>query len=461
MEECLSDLQSVIEEGERRKNSQAALYDLKESLLCAESYLLDYVFCLLRKERQQDRAIQDNFLRNPPSSLSSASLMLRQVIAQNTASQEDPRRGRHHRRKSSLSFDVSNFAERSSTDTLLFRLVVALNLCLVRIDDARFVIQGTRKHDSRKRFKLLSSSSMYGFTAGVIVIVSSRWLGGTSFQRQFHQRESSRTRWLWDGCKLFATYTFTRTMHKVWLGAWMTRKITESTDDLEQWNRQWHHTEIMTKAPATEEAAIEGGNETEEEKILRLAKKRQRLVEYALHDTPKASIWHSQGELRFLMLKRAMDIFYASVGTANKLTGKGTDPDGVGPDWKTSIIAAGAASFYSLTGGNKMASEVTSCSRSARQLIQNAWGMVSLPSIKTLSLQVSKILKGAAVADRIVIAGVSCCTYLLQVPASPIRLHLCWHSHTHTNFRCPIKRPCTRTCSGDSTFQSYYWHCAE
>jgi acetyl esterase/lipase len=100
------------------------------------------------------------------------------------------------------------------------------------------------------------------------------------------------------------------------------------------------------------------------------------------------------------MLKRAMDVFYASVGAAIKITD-------ATPNWQTTLATAAAASFYSLTGASLQASQETSSS-SARDLIQSAWGMVSLPAVKNLSLQASRILKGAAVADRIEIMGVSC-----------------------------------------------------
>jgi len=60
---------------------------------------------------------------------------------------------------------------------------------------------------------------------------------------------------------------------------------------------------------------------------------------------------------------------------------------------------------------------VTSSSRRAGELIHNAWGMVSRPVIKNLSLQASKLIKGAAVADRIEVNGVSC--FVLSASPSP------------------------------------------
>jgi epsilon-lactone hydrolase len=134
----------------------------------------------------------------------------------------------------------------------------------------------------------------------------------------------------------------------------------------------------------------------------------------------KSTLWQSQGELRFLLLKRAMDIFYASVGAAMDVTRKGSD--GVAtirsePDWQLTLAAAAASSFYSLIGANRKAAEVTSSSLTAGALIQNAWGMVSLPAIKTLSLRASRLLKGASVAERIEISGVPC--FVLSADPAP------------------------------------------
>ena len=87
------------------------------------------------------------------------------------------------------------------------------------------------------------------------------------------------------------------------------------------------------------------------------------------------------------------------------------------PDWQLTLATAAASSFYSLTGASRKAAEVTSSSKTAGDLIQKAWGMVSRPAIKNLSLQVSRILKNAAVADRIEISGVSC--FVLSVDPAP------------------------------------------
>ncbi len=106
------------------------------------------------------------------------------------------------------------------------------------------------------------------------------------------------------------------------------------------------------------------------------------------------------------MLKRAMDVFYASVDTAMQVT-KGT-AEADTASWQITLTTAAVASFYNLIGARRRAEEATSSSERARYLIQHAWGMVSLPALKTISLQASKFLKGASVADRIEVAGVPC-----------------------------------------------------
>jgi acetyl esterase/lipase len=109
------------------------------------------------------------------------------------------------------------------------------------------------------------------------------------------------------------------------------------------------------------------------------------------------------------MIKRAMDVFYASVGTAIDITGQDSKENhNENAMWQVPLVTAAVASFYSVTGARDRVVEVTSSSRSAQRLIKEAWGMVSLPSVKNLSLQASRLLKGAAVADRIEICGVPC-----------------------------------------------------
>lgn len=108
-----------------------------------------------------------------------------------------------------------------------------------------------------------------------------------------------------------------------------------------------------------------------------------------------------------------MDLLYASFGKAVELTrGKrGIDSNNADLEPKSSrlwvtVVAALAASYYNVIGpASKSAQVVTSSSTS---VIQNTWGIVSLTAVKRASLEATRILKGAAIADRIDIFGVSC-----------------------------------------------------
>lgn len=111
--------------------------------------------------------------------------------------------------------------------------------------------------------------------------------------------------------------------------------------------------------------------------------------------------------MRFLVLKKAMDLYYASVGAAMQVTGANL----VSNEWQLPLATMAAASYFSVVGRPQAAvssSSLSSLSSSPHDLIQNAWGMVSLPTIKLLSLRASQILKGAALAERVMIEGVPC-----------------------------------------------------
>eukprot|EP00540_Astrosyne_radiata_P004036 CAMPEP_0116843110 /NCGR_PEP_ID=MMETSP0418-20121206/11902_1 /TAXON_ID=1158023 /ORGANISM="Astrosyne radiata, Strain 13vi08-1A" /LENGTH=515 /DNA_ID=CAMNT_0004473819 /DNA_START=106 /DNA_END=1654 /DNA_ORIENTATION=- len=129
---------------------------------------------------------------------------------------------------------------------------------------------------------------------------------------------------------------------------------------------------------------------------------------FALVYAVETSLLHSEGEIRFLVLKRAMDLLYASVGVAVEVTGSESSSvrDHVRRPWQLPLATIAAASYYSLVGPSQRAAEAVT--KSSQELIQNAWGMVSLSSIKLLSLRASRLLKGAALAERVTIAGVAC-----------------------------------------------------
>ena len=110
-----------------------------------------------------------------------------------------------------------------------------------------------------------------------------------------------------------------------------------------------------------------------------------------------------------------MDLFYASIGKAIELTrgqqenqdsSVDTDPKSSGL-W-TYVVASLAASYYNVIGPSRKSAQVIRNASDAKSVIQNAWGVVSLPAVKKASLEATRILKGASIADRIEIDGVFC-----------------------------------------------------
>uniref|UniRef100_A0A7S1FX13 Alpha/beta hydrolase fold-3 domain-containing protein n=1 Tax=Corethron hystrix TaxID=216773 RepID=A0A7S1FX13_9STRA len=129
----------------------------------------------------------------------------------------------------------------------------------------------------------------------------------------------------------------------------------------------------------------------------------RRYLECVPLSTNKSAFWYSQGALRYMLVQKTMNLVYASIGTAIEATG----PSGAHGLWMP--IAAACASYYSTIGSNTTSSKAFEVLQSpSSDFIKRAWGMVSLPFVKRLSLEVSKFLKGAAIAERIIISGVPC-----------------------------------------------------
>mmetsp|Transcript_18246 Transcript_18246/g.27634 ORF Transcript_18246/g.27634 Transcript_18246/m.27634 type:complete len:733 (+) Transcript_18246:213-2411(+) len=261
-------------------------------------------------------------------------------------------------------------SKRSETDSMLFRLIVALQLCLVRINDVYSLFKKVRFPFQN----IALSAACFGISAIAV-----------------RPQLKSSQRGAMVGISKISVSTISLVLFsKCCYRLWMFGKLSNSTKSLKAWKEQWMLIETDASFPTS----------------ARAAKARiQELIEVTKSQNSFTSFWQSEGELRFLVLKRAMDLLYASVGTALKVTKTQQSPR-EGPSWQTSLAAMAAASYLSVIGPNKRAEQALSTPSS--ELIQNAWGMVSLPAIKLLSLHATRLLKGASLARRIIIAGVPC-----------------------------------------------------
>jgi hypothetical protein len=144
--QCQKELQDVIEADERRGySSHYALYDMKEALLATDLFLYATFGNLWKSiTRSSSTTVQALYALGPPDSLSSSVSLLRSVLKEQRNTDPKHDRSKVHTTEQSHAY----YPIRSATDSLLFRLVVALQLCLVRIDDARFVVTGRRQKDT-------------------------------------------------------------------------------------------------------------------------------------------------------------------------------------------------------------------------------------------------------------------------------------------------------------------------
>ena len=189
------------------------------------------------------------------------------------------------------------YPSRSALDTLLFRLIVALQLCLVRIDDAHLIITGRRlvaktvpttstlAHHHHRGIvgwsPLFTAAAIAGFvtvlgaagTVGAITVVQSKKgeVGGrfggryrnnvkslivipivSVFHRTFQflkgdtkvggnysNRITNGISCSSIGMKLGLSFVATRWVTRKWNTIWMTDKIVRSTTQIDEWQQQW------------------------------------------------------------------------------------------------------------------------------------------------------------------------------------------------------------------------------
>jgi len=366
LDECLKTLQMTID---RDLGSQHyALYDMKEVLCCAERLLRTYLekkihvhdhqcdihqltetyrLVLIEKQRQNEmnhRKIQFLNPQDPPP--------LPEV-------------------KSPCDLYLS----RSATDSLLFRLIVALQLCLVRIDDAHLVITGRRirntemdkrRHDEQQMVLAMGMTACCVLGAGVAALSWTNRLAidRTRWKEILPRSPQGMIKGATSGMILLMAIRMANTQ---WKKLWMTDTIYKSTCEIDDWTRQWQAIQSSTSSSSSPQCNREqleqetcGGELLED--------KSRRLIAYAMKNSPKSYFWQSQGEIRFLMLKRFMDVYYASVGTA--IDSSGNDPES---KWMVPLVAGAAASFYSITGTGASIKASHVVNERSRDLIQHAW----------------------------------------------------------------------------------------
>jgi hypothetical protein len=310
VEQCLEQIQSVIDADERRSHSRSgntALYDMKVALAEVETHLFYYFTCIIEKEVEQSRSpliheMYENRKHNDAYSDLRSKVEFLQCVVQEAA-----RAAAEH-----IGYPAhSYYPRRSATDSLLFRLNVALQLCLVRIGDAGRVISGGRGYSVRDVTEVAHLPA-HG-RSHTFLYVCAGLLGTTSLTMVYsrQQRIASDWRlfqrnllfyqpwWVRHSCQILLSGVFLRWMHIKWSNLWMTTKLVKSTDEIEEWTRQWTLVQstpaphpvvnkiVPTSVPSQSTNQRTIIDSTKNEDCLLDAARSQRLIEYALHETSK------------------------------------------------------------------------------------------------------------------------------------------------------------------------------
>ena len=302
-------------------------------------------------------------------------------------------------------------SSRGMKDSSLFRLIVALQLCLVRLDEANSVLchgkaggSSSSSNNSNGGEEDLSSSSSSEqrrwMTNHITTGVGLLSLGGAAavviLISKSEQRDAS--------FKLVGNVTLgmatASCIRKRWRIFCINARIADTAAATEDWIFNWiclvndndNNNKPSSYISMTDDAA-----------------RQQRQLRAISRSSRSKNLWYSNGRIRFRLIKRGMDLWYATVGKAVELTNGGREISD--PSWNqrtvwTYVVAYLAASYYNCVGPS--AASALAVANSPSSVIQEAWGVVSMPAVKRASLEATRILKGAAIADRVDICGVSC-----------------------------------------------------
>ena len=264
LDECVQDLQHTIDEDLFARHD--SLYELKESLLSCERFLHSHLTHILEEER---KALDiTNSVSEDTSSTIGTMRALKKVLEEK-------------RRQAPLLHQPDqqqpHYTARSAIDALLFRLIVALQLCLVRIDDAHLVISGHRLRSSVER---TSKNNFLLLTTGICL------MGGFAlFNHRNGRRHVQLPRniidWGFQHKGLIGTLVLAKISNSKLRIFWMTDKLHKSKSAIDEWIQQW---QVVQEEGLSNDRNLELTQPPQDV----MDNKSRRLIEFALQRNPKA-----------------------------------------------------------------------------------------------------------------------------------------------------------------------------
>ncbi|CAB9501635.1 Hormone-sensitive lipase [Seminavis robusta] len=390
LETCMDHLQTVVDLDRSTSNDggggRSSFQELQESLIKTERLLRHFFVEILPP---MDDQTDDNGL----ASLASCVIALKAMMEQEREKKKQSTANGHHPTRN---LSGPRHSRNSATDTLLFRLIVALQLCLVRIDDAHLVVAGIRRPKTSKNDPIVVARRRtrrrwlvrIGFCATVLGVTV--YLLPTRKDDKYPSRQQSslslsswnNNRETWQTLAKAGTCTFLCfQLAQQWKVAWMTSKLGKTQKEIQEWHQQWRLVEGSYGSQQQLHTLYNGNgnhqnsNSHKKKAPITDATKARRLIEYAQqhnNTTPPSRTFWDEGELRFLIVRKAMETYYS----------------------------------WTSADEDEPSHDLSSTARA--MILSNSWGLVSRPGIKDFSLRASRFLKGASVADRIEIAGIPC-----------------------------------------------------
>ena len=410
--QCQANLEMTISRINISPGRYEALYQLQRSLVSTEKLVSAYTFKFLREKKDQGTASNDTNstplieTRNCDSGNSYRGGIVRALEELRQISQEakeknyrdesSRRRGSRLRNSQEPTHERRSFyaTKSQSVDSqLLFRLIVIFELLLVRIDDAHYVITGHRieglpgadnQNNNGNKEETCEESQIYNncLSFGFYCLGSGLIAGFLGRKYMGNQRIKLPSLSIYDRKQLIGATAkasaslLSLTLLKGFLNVcWMTDKIIRSNNELLEWNPQWELIRRVAEdsrirgsgchysSPPAVQPKCESFADAIMEDSLDIDDKSRTLIEYAKKHGRKSYFWRSTGEIRFLMLKRFMDIYYASVRVGVHCTKDNPN------SFFLPLVTGAAASFYTITG----APTPTVVNESSRDLIQHAW----------------------------------------------------------------------------------------
>ena len=418
--QCQENLKMTISRIHFSPGRYESLFRLQKSLLATEKILYNYVFKILRESQDQADFDNDDDAAAAAKQLAEATRTgscnhgdvlraleyLKQITRGNKNSTDNGnvlssvhRRGGPCLRnpQDATIYSTTNKSQGAESQ-LLFRLIIIFQLLLVRIDDAHYVITGHRiEEESKKTSDIAATTNLPCRTTSMVLpSLGVCCLGAAGMIVGFLGKEKTRTlqtRWplsLTSDCNARQLLGASVKVGSSVLGfvlikgflnvCWMTDKIIRSNMDLLGWNHQWElihsihmgsfantggeyrYSSSLSFGPKIEPSLSLSNNGLDSSSIDSIDIKSKTLIEYARKHGRTSYFWRSTGEIRFLMVKRFMDIYYASVGVGVHCTKDNS--------FFLPLVAGAAASFYTITGAP---TPTVVNNASSRDLIQHAW----------------------------------------------------------------------------------------